>query len=136
MVVLDQVTLLDSSGSSLISWPLAFGRPYLPQALPALLQTLLLDDLPPDALPPREEDADTAGAPPGGGKPVAAVPLSADAAMLLVCRWPGHSSTWSESCPCAGTRLATWMHALVNEPHMTGVSCCRFPSLCNLESTA
>ena len=52
----------------LISDQLALGirapcRPYLPQALPALLQTLLLDDLPPDALPPTEEDADTSGAP-------------------------------------------------------------------------
>ena len=83
----------------LISDQLALGiranrRPYLPQALPALLQTLLLDDLPltgglvccedPPAVD--DESASAAGAPPIGGNPAADAPLSADAARAPLAR--------------------------------------------------
>ena len=65
-----------------------------PQLLPKLLESLLLDDLPPDVVPVVTEhqhtvDADTVGAtevPPGGRKPAAAVPLSADAARVPLAR--------------------------------------------------
>ena len=69
-------------------------KPYLPQMLPMLLQSLLLDDLPPEMatpLPERTHDkgVGTVGATgvlPGGRKPAATVPLSADAARVpLVC---------------------------------------------------
>ena len=75
----------------LVSDQLALGirskrRPYLPQALPALLQTLLLDDLPmhgsrassEDRLAEDDETAKAVG--PTGGNPAADAPLSATAA--------------------------------------------------------
>ena len=103
----------------LISDQLALGirasrKPYLPQSLPALLQTLLLDDLPPcvaSASPehPHTIDDDTAGAtgaPPGRGKPAAAVPLSADAARVLhvVGELPLRWHTAGDLDACAGER--------------------------------
>ena len=69
-------------------------KPYLPQMLPMLLQSLLLDDLPPEMatpLPERTHDkgvgtVGATGALPGGRKPAATVPLSADAARVpLIC---------------------------------------------------
>ena len=113
----------------LISDQLALGiralrRPYLPQMLPKLLQSLLLDDLPPSVLPVVTEhqhtmDADTVGAtgaPPGGGKPAATVPLSADAARVPL----------GDLDASAGERA----------PHDWCVTvCCRCPSECTRVST-
>ena len=78
-----------------ISGQLALGiraarKPYLPQMLPMLLQSLLLDDLPPEMATPlpertHAEEAGTVGATgalPAGRKPAATVPLSADAARV------------------------------------------------------
>ena len=89
--------------------------------LSTLLQSLLLDNLPPGvatALPPHLHtlDDDTAGAtevPPGGGKPAATVPLSVDAARVplarvllhvvgeLLLRW----QTAGDLDVCAGERV-------------------------------
>ena len=79
----------------LVSNQLALGirsnrRPYLPQALPALLQTVFLDDFPlngglassEDHPAEDEKSANAAGAPFIGGNPAADAPLSADAARV------------------------------------------------------
>ena len=73
-------------------------KPYLPQTLPMLLQSLLLDDLPPEMatpLPERTHAGETCtsgamGALPGARKP-AAVPLSADAARVPLAHVLSHS---------------------------------------------
>ena len=83
----------------LISDQLALGirarrKPYLPQAFPVLLQTLLLDDLPldkeedssDDPLTTDNEATKAVGALPVGRKPAAAGPLSADAARMPLAR--------------------------------------------------
>ena len=81
-------------------------KPYLPQMLPMLLQSLLLDDLPPEMTTPLPEHTDdkgvgtvgATGALPGGRKPAATVPLSADAGMrpLACCRGcaPALAHSW------------------------------------------
>ena len=114
-------------------------KPYLPQMLPMLLQSLLLDDLPPETatpLPERTHDkgvgtVGATGALPGGRKPAATVLLSADAARApLACtllhvvgdvplRW----HTAGDLDACAGELLTT------------GASCCQFLGECNQVST-
>ena len=79
----------------LVSDQLALGiraprKPCLPQAIPALIQSLLRDDLlqahcpdPHDvSMAENARDADVDGAPPIGGKPVTDAPLSAESARL------------------------------------------------------
>ena len=88
----------------LVSDQLALGiraprKPCLPQAIPALIQLLLQDDLPQACCPapqnvamaenPREADVD--GAPPIGGKPSTDALLSAESAPATgTCTAPGH----------------------------------------------
>ena len=95
-------------------------KPYLPQMLPMLLQSLLLDDLPPEMatpLPERTHDKGVStvgatGALPGGRKPAATVPLSADAARApLACALlhvvgdvPPRWHTAGDLDACAGER--------------------------------
>ena len=96
----------------------AFCKPYLPQLLLKLLQSLLLDDLLPgivSVVPEHQHtvDADTVSAteaPPGGGKPAAAVPLSAARVPLarvlphIVGELPLRWHTAGDLDACAGER--------------------------------
>ena len=126
----------------LVSDQLALGirsnrRPYLPQALPALL----LDDLPlnrglascENPLAADEESANATGGPP----PLVAILRLTHPCLLMRLVRLLHLLHFMllGSCRYVGTLLEISTHVLANEPRMTGVSCCLCLNGCSLVST-